>query len=167
MYRFQFKGTDNINQFEELIKVFLQPSEYVIGEHADYIYEYKGDKDEVKRRLYADLAALTGKHPKWGILTGIRPVKLASELALTADPYKVLTDDYYLHESKAALTTEILDYRRSRSANRKRAAFPYTSESRFAQRYACTAHSHRIRCQTVKSIGIWKRFIRRSMPAGR
>ena len=110
MYRFQFKGTDNINQFEELIKVFLQPSEYVIGEHADYIYEYKGDKDEVKRRLYADLAALTGKHPKWGILTGIRPVKLASELALTADPYKVLTDDYYLHESKAALTTEILDY---------------------------------------------------------
>ncbi|MBQ1289587.1 MAG: hypothetical protein IIY23_05440, partial [Erysipelotrichaceae bacterium] len=110
MYRFQFKGTDNINQFEELIKVFLQPSEYVIGEPADYIYEYRGDKDDVKRRLYADLADLTGKRPKWGILTGIRPVKLASELALTAEPYKVLTDDYYLHESKAGLTTEILDY---------------------------------------------------------
>ena len=113
MYRFKFNGTDNINQFEELIKVFLQPSEYEIGEPADYTYSFTGDKDEVKRRLYDDLAALTGKRPKWGILTGIRPVKLAAELQETGDPEELLRERYYLHDSKATLTKEILAYQQS------------------------------------------------------
>ena len=148
MYRFQFIGIENTNQYEELIKVFMQPSEYEIvrageaqkaperqaaqgaenADLADFVYEYTGDKDAVKRRLYDDLAALTGKKPKWGILTGIRPVKLAGELQKTSAAgmanmpdgtadgrntcgvQKILQSDYYLHETKAALTQEILDY---------------------------------------------------------
>jgi len=110
LYRFKFNGTDNINQFEELIKVFLQPSEYEIGDPADFIYDFTGDKDEIKRRLYLDLVSLTNKRPKWGILTGIRPVKLASELESSGDPYDTLLEDYYLSEGKAKLTTEILKY---------------------------------------------------------
>lgn len=115
MVRFKFNGIENTNQYEELIKVFLQPGEYEISaSEAEYIYEYTGDKDAVKRRLYSDLAALTGKRPKWGILTGIRPVKLAGELQKSCThPAEVLQKDYYLHDSKAALTKEILDYQRA------------------------------------------------------
>ncbi|MDO4868956.1 MAG: coproporphyrinogen dehydrogenase HemZ [Bacillota bacterium] len=116
MYRFRFNGTDKINQYEELIKVFMQPSEYeVIRDHeaeADYEYDFDGDKDEIKRSLYRDLQALTGKSPKWGILTGIRPVKLAAELdkAYDKNPSDVLQSRYFLHESKASLTEEILRF---------------------------------------------------------
>ena len=116
MYKFKFNGIDNTNQYEELIKVFMQPSEYEICRSSGdgditFEYEFKGDKDEVKRALYDDLAKVTGKRPKWGILTGIRPVKLAGELRKqNADIHDILRDDYYLHESKADLTQEILDY---------------------------------------------------------
>ena len=117
MYRFQFKGIENTNQYEELIKVFLQPSEYEICKDTDteidFAYTFQGDKDDIKRQIYDDLAEVTGKHPKWGILTGIRPVKLAGELRKqTADVKGILKQDYYLHESKAGLTQEILDYQR-------------------------------------------------------
>lgn len=44
------------------------------------VFRFQGDKDELKRALYRDLQRETGKSPKWGILTGIRPVKLAGEL---------------------------------------------------------------------------------------
>ena len=127
MYRCSIYGTDKINQYEELIKVFLQPGEYEISGVAEVpddlpakvsaeapakdpagdtekktffgvlqqavakiaevaeqsvqdmatVCVFDGDKDAVKRQIYRDLKALTGKQPKWGILTGIRPVKMA------------------------------------------------------------------------------------------
>ena len=113
MYRFIINNIENTSQFEELIKEFLQPSEY--GPEGDTIleYDYTGDKEEVKRQIYRDLSRLTGKSPKWGILTGIRPVKLAGELADRGeDPEQVLKNLYLVHESKTGLVRDILDYQR-------------------------------------------------------
>lgn len=118
MYSFRFDEAENVSQFEELIKEFLQPDQYVItqNEVADFAYEnaVRNNKDAVKRRLYKDLAELTGKEPKWGILTGIRPVKLAGEiLDRCEDPLRVLKDKYLLNDKKAELTNEILNYQRA------------------------------------------------------
>ncbi|MCQ2545964.1 MAG: coproporphyrinogen dehydrogenase HemZ [Clostridia bacterium] len=115
MYKFRFNNIENASQYEELIKEFLQPSQYEIVREgdSDFTYDFQGDREEIKRRLFTDLAKITGKRPRWGILTGIRPVKLAGELADRGhDPKEYLKDNYLVEESKAALATEILDYQR-------------------------------------------------------
>ena len=125
MYRFQINNVENTSQYEELIKEFLQPSQYMVGGGTDPLdgppedgdvlleYDFRGDKEEVKRQIYRDLAKETGKSPKWGVLTGIRPVKLAGEIADRGeDPKEVLMRDYLTDETKADLAKEILDYQR-------------------------------------------------------
>ncbi len=134
MYRCIISGTDKINQYEELIREFLRPGEYDIyaagcgkgakeGENTenedpvDFIRGYRfGEegKEGIKRRIYEDLAEYTGRRPKWGILTGIRPVKMAGEmyakngsLSETAD---ILRNDYMVHKNKVELVTDILKY---------------------------------------------------------
>ena len=116
MYRFRFNNIENTSQYEELIKEFLQPSEY--GPEGDTLleYDFMGDKEEVKRQIYRDLSRETGKSPKWGILTGIRPVKLAGELLDQGkDPESVLKESYLVHDSKRALVRDILDYQRAKA----------------------------------------------------
>ena len=141
MFEISITGTDKLNAYEELIKVFLQPSEYRLITPAEaevpadgfmqrLDYRFEGDADELKRQIYRDLSEATGKSPKWGILTGIRPVKLAYELtygARTASAEtgpavsptdrtkEILSDRYLLHPDKVRLTTEILEYQRKTS----------------------------------------------------
>ena len=134
MYEISIAGTDKINPYEELIRVFLQPGEYRIVSSAEpagsgFRYTFSGDADELKRKIYRDLSEATGKAPKWGILTGIRPVKLAQELIRRRHPETVQTDGplpahalryaggilqshYLLHPDKASLVLEILDHQR-------------------------------------------------------
>ncbi len=116
MYRFIFNNIENTSPYEELIKEFLQPSEY--GETGESIltYDFKGDREAVKRQIYADLSDATGKSPKWGVLTGIRPVKLAGEILDRGDdPKKTLMEKYLVHESKADLVCDILNYQREKA----------------------------------------------------
>lgn len=116
MYKFKINNVENTSQYEELIKEFLQPNEY--GDEGDVLleYDFNGDKEEIKRQIYRDLSGYTGKSPKWGILTGIRPVKLAGELLDRGeDPEAVLRDLYLVDSSKSALVHEILDYQREKA----------------------------------------------------
>lgn len=116
MYRFRFNNIENTSQYEELIKEFLQPSEYGPAGEKLLEYTFTGDKEEVKRQIYRDLSHQTGKSPKWGILTGIRPVKLAGELLDQGkDPETVLKESYLVHDSKRALVRDILDYQRAKA----------------------------------------------------
>ncbi|MBQ6370467.1 MAG: coproporphyrinogen dehydrogenase HemZ [Firmicutes bacterium] len=143
MFEISITGTDKLNAYEELIKVFLQPSEYRLITPAEaevpagssmqrLDYRFEGDADELKRQIYRDLSEATGKSPKWGILTGIRPVKLAYELTygarmasietrptiLPLDRTKeILSDQYLLHPDKVRLTTEILEYQKNTSGD--------------------------------------------------
>lgn len=140
MYRCRIEGVRQANQYEELIKIFLPKDQYQLaGESTDdsspvnasgldKVFRFQGDKDELKREIYRDLQRETGKTPKWGILTGIRPVKLAGELydslaakqpeiandakALQKRVKEILEREYLLHSSKSELVMEILEYQR-------------------------------------------------------
>lgn len=140
----EIKGARSLHQYEELIKIFLQPKQYrihgpgseegsaheegpsVIRLSYDVTCDERATKIEdryaVARQIYEDLAEITGKRPKWGVLTGIRPVKLAGEVidgiyGDALDPYEgsdeerlsaFLRDRYLIHPAKADLTCEIL-----------------------------------------------------------
>lgn len=120
MYKFSIKGVENTNQYEELIKVFLSQGEFVITDNPKeedvHVFTFDGDRDALKRDIYQCLEKITGRSPKWGILTGIRPVKLAGEIYDTLHDYShvmnTFKEDYLLHESKYELITEIHDYQR-------------------------------------------------------
>ena len=83
------------------------------GEAAEpSVFSYRGsgsrdEKNELKRSLYQDLSLITGTKPEWGILTGIRPVKLAGEMLEQGKSpdqvLKILKEDYLLHPDKAHL----------------------------------------------------------------
>lgn len=131
MYKCVIRGIENTNQYEELIKVFLSQKDYVLKSeepNADVThafeqnnedvsrFSFSGDKNLLKRQLYEELREKTGKAPKWGILTGIRPVKLAGELLDSLGDMEkvqdVLEREYLLSPVKSALVTEILQYQR-------------------------------------------------------
>lgn len=106
---------------EELIKIFLRPDQYELVS-ADYVpkederllvinEENSSDKNQINREIYDQLSAVTEKKPEWGILTGIRPVKLAGELyermGSTDSVCRILTEAYYLSEEKAKLVVDM------------------------------------------------------------
>lgn len=76
----------------------------------------KDIKNQIKRFLYQELQHDTGKTPDWGILTGVRPVKLAGDLLQregTEDrTIEILTQDYYLTQEKAQLLLDIVSYQK-------------------------------------------------------
>lgn len=124
MYALKLEHAANTNIYEELIKLFLTPSQYEIFRDGDdapsgaVIFREQGDKDEIKRQLYRYLEKETGLRPKWGILTGIRPVKLAGELWETLGSREkakeYLQEKYYVNEEKADLILELYQYQQSR-----------------------------------------------------
>ena len=109
---------------EELIKIFLPPDQYELvdedytpnsGETLICINEENFcDKNPINRQIYDKLSALTGKHPQWGILTGIRPVKLCGEIyEQIHDEEKTietLCSEYYLAREKAELLLRLYLY---------------------------------------------------------
>ena len=131
MYRCVLKGVEKLHQYEELIKVFLPKGEYEIwsespeetGSDAEaddddslFLANFDGDRDRLRRSLYESLARYTDKRPRWGTLTGIRPVKLAGEIydscGSMEEVENILSDRYLVDESKVRLTVETLRYQR-------------------------------------------------------
>ncbi len=114
MYRIRIENFEKKNLIDELIQVFLRPSEYRItdekppSEEDQVIVFNRGgnsDRDGIKREVYEKLSAITGLEPEWGILTGIRPVKLFSQLfdrtgSLT-EVRKILRESYFVSERYA------------------------------------------------------------------
>ncbi len=144
MFNIHIAQAKNKYEFEELIKVFLKSSEFqlICAEETDGTDENDGTnrtkiivpaftndskvgekkekelKNQIKRFLYKELQQLTGETPDWGILTGVRPVKLAGELLQREGSEdkarKILVDDYYLTHEKAQLLMDIVAYQRKR-----------------------------------------------------
>ena len=69
------------------------------------------DRDTIKREIFREMAARTGKRPDWGILTGVRPVKLVGELLAEHRPDEavrdILKNDFYLTDEKAGLIIDM------------------------------------------------------------
>lgn len=122
MYKIKLIGIKPKNVYVELIDIFLRPDEYIclVDEDQDqdeknsisieHYLEFNGAnynhvKNLIKQQIYLTLSELTGKKPEWGILTGIRPVKVAGELirdTTSRENAKALLIDFYLLSEKNA-----------------------------------------------------------------
>lgn len=124
MYRIRIRNFEKKNLIDELIQVFLRPSEYEIADGADdaaagnEILTFNGDgnldRDGIKREVYGKLSRITGLKPEWGILTGIRPVKLCSELfdrtGNLDEVKRIFREVYLLSEDKMEDVTKMYLY---------------------------------------------------------
>ena len=111
----------NTTILAELIDEFLDPDTYELvpddGFRFDKALHFNlqgaQDKDIIKQEMFDILCDLTGKRPDWGILTGVRPVKLAGELGKTmtrSQLLETLTGSYRLTREKADLITDTYAY---------------------------------------------------------
>lgn len=117
LYRFYINNIEASNEYDynELIRVFIPDSDFeVISVNFDdsissllysksfFINKSKSDnKDDVKRELYEKLVEITGFRPPWGILTGVRPLKIAQKLYNKCEDYEyvssILREKYSRH----------------------------------------------------------------------
>lgn len=111
-------GFSNLAILRELIDEFISPEKYEIWEDDGFLFDdcihinrsFSADRDEIKREIFNELANKTDIRPDWGILTGVRPVKLAGELLERFEEEKVrgiFPKDYYLTEDKTNLVIDI------------------------------------------------------------
>ena len=127
MYNIVIENITDKYEYGELIKIFLRPDEYRLFTEGEYegpsseddvliLFNEQGfsEKDHIKREIFQGLSQITGLRPPWGILTGVRPVKLAGELSeklkSSEAAQKKLKDFYFLSGEKAGLLTDILKY---------------------------------------------------------
>ena len=136
MYNIIIKNVENKYDFAELIKIFLRPEEFNAYTEAEYAEkeencesaelfvfneERSDDKNEIKREIYNKLSQLTGEKPAWGILTGVRPVKLTGELfqrlGTQAAVENELAHTYLLADEKISLLTDTYNYQQKTCGN--------------------------------------------------
>ncbi|MDY5463405.1 coproporphyrinogen dehydrogenase HemZ [Hornefia butyriciproducens] len=119
--KIKIHGYRKLPVLQELIDEFLRPSDYELlpddGFRRDAAVHINlresADKDEIKREIFDCLSELTGIRPDWGILTGVRPVKLAGEMLERSGDreavFRTLTDADRLTENKASLILSVYE----------------------------------------------------------
>ncbi len=129
MYKLRVKNEKHRYVLEELVKEFLRPGEYEVVMETDGL-DAKTANDETvgsersrsdraaekelrdaeKRRVFDELAELTGYKPEWGTLTGVRPAKLVNELMDggldETQIRKIFSSRYYVDDEKIDLLLE-------------------------------------------------------------
>lgn len=132
MYDFLLKDVKKAHEYEELIKAFLRPDEFRLfsddlenvripegvrpsEDGFDAVFTANEDKNALKREIYRYLSRATGKTLPWGIITGIRPVKLAGETVRACGgdrgkAEKILLDDYLVSEDRVEKALRIYEY---------------------------------------------------------
>ena len=119
MYKIAVPTEKSKYDLSELAKMFLPASEFEIfvGEAtesmADLIIEDEpSDHNIRKKKLYNFLQHKTHKTLDWGILTGVRPAKLLSELLKThsrEEARQILKDTYLVSNEKTDLLFQVND----------------------------------------------------------
>lgn len=130
MYNILIKNIENKYEYDELIKVFLPPDQFCSYTQSEYNQRFENEfpedplivfneadfaeKNYIKREIYQGLSQITGKSPAWGILTGVRPVKLTGELFdKLKDRQKVcdrLQSFFLINEDKTRLLLDVYRY---------------------------------------------------------
>lgn len=125
MFEIWFNRAQGVYELQELVRMFLPGDRYRLLESDPgdatgvdpestilRIPDTVTDKNEAKRYLYDRLAEWTGLRPDWGILTGVRPVKFASDRirgGLSQDEaVRELQERYYVSPEKAELVRDTL-----------------------------------------------------------
>ena len=104
--KFEVATEKDVYELSELSKMFGEAPEFCVVEKSGI------DKNEQKRRLYKELSSLTGKTLDWGILIGVRPLKLYRELTEKNGREKaeqILKEDYLLSDGKLDLLHRTYD----------------------------------------------------------
>lgn len=148
MYRIDLHGFQKPDLIRELIAEFLPPDAYICGDAPAEAGEelisvhaaVSGEKeipqdrwntgksakaDAIKRELFDILSEKTGIRPAWGILTGVRPVKLCGEIIEKRGrkaALRILTGEYRLHEEKARLLIRLYESQIARFGHASAAA---------------------------------------------
>ena len=119
MYRIKILHFEKTYLLNELIKIFLRPDQYELVEEeirsdeSCIVFNEAGadDINVIKREIFHTLSELTGQTPEWGILTGVRPVKLCGEIYGRLDDADAtvayLMENYYLCQDKARLIMDM------------------------------------------------------------
>ena len=111
MFKVEIADIEKTEQLKELANEFLPPEEYELIPKSNYLKDCH--INEAKKDLFLKLKDITGESPEWGILTGVRPVKLAGEFIEKIgreETKRVLLDEYYLSEKKADSIIDIYEY---------------------------------------------------------
>ena len=108
--------SDESNRYEltELAKMFVPAEELDLFSESPEAFcipdAYSADRNAQKRALYAFLSEKTGKQLDWGILTGVRPLKLfyaaLKDLGSPDEAERYLRETYLLSKEKAGLLRE-------------------------------------------------------------
>ena len=116
LYRIKVHNFPKKYLLAELVDMFITPDQYqfVDDDDKEFHWEFNksgnDDRNEIKRQLFNVLAAETRTKLPWGILTGIRPVKLWGETfeALGKDAAnKKMKEFYLLSNDKIELISDI------------------------------------------------------------
>lgn len=125
MYELYFNRAPGPYDLREMARMFLPSSEFRILD-TDPVEETTNalpgnviripdditDKNDAKSYIFQQLSARTGQRPDWGILTGVRPVKLAGDMLRVAGSLEAakvrLQSEYHLNEAKANLVVSTL-----------------------------------------------------------
>lgn len=127
MYNIIINNINDKYDYNELIKIFLMPAEYRLFTKNEYerscddndiVIEFNNegfeDKNQIKREIYQGLSSITKTMPPWGILTGVRPVKLTRELFEKYNSRETVSEKlrkfYLLSEEKTNLLIDIYEY---------------------------------------------------------
>lgn len=111
---FDFKTFTNIYKDGEKLYSHLIPSINKIDIKKENIR--KKIKNGIKKSIYNTLNEIRDVRVPWGVLTGIRPVKIVNELMDLGlekkEIYRILKDEYMLFSEKASLAIDIANKER-------------------------------------------------------
>jgi len=122
LYAFKAYNYPKPELLYELIDQFIMPTQYKLFEDGldndKEIIDLKSalmgeSKDAIKREIFHKLSTSTGLRPEWGILTGIRPVKLCGELIDTHgldEARRVLKNEYLIDDNKIDVIVKMYGY---------------------------------------------------------
>ena len=122
MYAFKAYNYPKPELLYELIDQFIMPTQYKLFEDGldndkeiiDLNSALMGEsKDTIKREIFHKLSTSTGLRPEWGILTGIRPVKLCGELIDAHgldEARRVLKNEYLIDDNKIDVIVKMYGY---------------------------------------------------------
>ena len=111
-------------------------------------------KDAIKREIFHKLSTSTGLRPEWGILTGIRPVKLCGELIDAHgldEARRVLKNEYLIDDSKIDVIVKMYDYQIASFGKAKENSVGMYIGIPFVRLDVYTAHSSQVKPKTKSS----------------
>lgn len=140
MYKIRLRKVAKAHQYEELIKIFIKPEDFIIVlDEADinasnciaekdfennkelkgkikknFDFTFKTCREQLAKEMFLAFKDEFGENPPWGTLTGIRPVKLFADLieesGSLSKAEQTLKELYMVSDDKVKTVADIYSY---------------------------------------------------------